>query len=304
MKTSRSVVSRRSLRVLLNGAIDYAGLFPPSALDMATAVRNFRDYRTSHDAWALGRFVVPVASLDEFEEVAASCLPTSASSDPWRLSALAGPDSGADAARVAGFNTRYKGIAIIDSIEGRASTPQDIAGLGGSFDRRTKLFIELPFGADLDQLAGVISEIGARGKVRTGGITPESIPEPDDVARFIGACIRASIAFKATAGLHHAVRGEYPLTYEAGSAKATMFGFVNVLLAAGLAHIGASHAEVSEALQLADRSALVIDDDTLSWGPFALPADAIESARTAFALGFGSCSFVEPLDDLATLLGG
>ena len=47
-----------SLRVLLDHLIDYAGLFPPAALSMQDAVRNYARYREGSDAWALGRFVV------------------------------------------------------------------------------------------------------------------------------------------------------------------------------------------------------------------------------------------------------
>ncbi len=58
----------RSLRVLLEKLIDYAGLFPPAALSMQDAVRNYARYREGEHAWALGRFVVP---KDRVEEVPA-----------------------------------------------------------------------------------------------------------------------------------------------------------------------------------------------------------------------------------------
>jgi len=49
----------RSLRVLLEHLIDYAGLFPPAALSMDEALRNYARYRDGEYAWALGRFIVP-----------------------------------------------------------------------------------------------------------------------------------------------------------------------------------------------------------------------------------------------------
>ena len=49
----------KSLRVLLDRLIDYAGLFPPAGLSMQDAVRNYARYREGDDSWALGRFVVP-----------------------------------------------------------------------------------------------------------------------------------------------------------------------------------------------------------------------------------------------------
>jgi hypothetical protein len=55
----------RSLRALLDHLIDYAGLFPPAALTMQDAVRNYARYRDGEWAWALGRFVVPQARAVE-----------------------------------------------------------------------------------------------------------------------------------------------------------------------------------------------------------------------------------------------
>ena len=55
----------KALRVLLEGLIDYAGLFPPAALTMQDAVRNYARYREGEYAWALGKFVVPKERVDE-----------------------------------------------------------------------------------------------------------------------------------------------------------------------------------------------------------------------------------------------
>ncbi|MFL6248361.1 MAG: hypothetical protein ACJ74H_20215 [Thermoanaerobaculia bacterium] len=54
-----------SLRALLEGLIDYAGLFPPAALSMQDAVRNYARYSEEQYAWALGRFVVPADRAHE-----------------------------------------------------------------------------------------------------------------------------------------------------------------------------------------------------------------------------------------------
>jgi hypothetical protein len=55
----------RSAEALFTGLIDYAGLFPPAALSMSDAVRNYDAYRRGEYAWILGRFVVPVAKMSE-----------------------------------------------------------------------------------------------------------------------------------------------------------------------------------------------------------------------------------------------
>src|SRR5262249_34701273 len=54
-----------SLRALLAGAIDYAGLFPPAQLPLEEAFANYLEYRRSPESWMLGRFVIPAARLAE-----------------------------------------------------------------------------------------------------------------------------------------------------------------------------------------------------------------------------------------------
>src|SRR5689334_18488590 len=56
-----------TLRILLDRLIDYAGLFPPAALDMTAATRNYAAYREGEYAWILGRFVVPAARKSEVD---------------------------------------------------------------------------------------------------------------------------------------------------------------------------------------------------------------------------------------------
>ncbi len=56
-----------SLRALLARLIDYAGLFPPAALDLATALANFERYASSPESWMLSRFVLPATQLDALD---------------------------------------------------------------------------------------------------------------------------------------------------------------------------------------------------------------------------------------------
>src|SRR5262249_53005750 len=54
---------KATLRTLLTGIIDYAGLFPPAKLPMEEAIRNYLRYRQEPESWLLGRFVCPAARL-------------------------------------------------------------------------------------------------------------------------------------------------------------------------------------------------------------------------------------------------
>jgi len=67
---------RHSLRALLEGIIDYAGLFPPSALPLDEAIRNYARYRKDDDSWMLARFICPAGSLKESTPLFAAALST------------------------------------------------------------------------------------------------------------------------------------------------------------------------------------------------------------------------------------
>ena len=56
---------KASLRALLSGVIDYAGLFPPAKLPLDEAIRNYARYRAEPESWMLGRFICPASRLAE-----------------------------------------------------------------------------------------------------------------------------------------------------------------------------------------------------------------------------------------------
>jgi hypothetical protein len=144
----------------------------------------------------------------------------------------------------------------------------------------------------------VLADRGARAKIRMGGVTPEAIPGVDSVAQFLTTCARERVAFKATAGLHHAVRGMHALTDVPGSPRATMHGFLNLFLAAALAYFGADQHAIVRTLAEEDASAFRLDDEVIRWHDHTLITDQVERVRGHFAMSFGSCSFTEPVDDM------
>ena len=149
--------------------------------------------------------------------------------------------------------------------------------------------------APLDQLKDGFA------KVRTGGLTPDSIPSSDHVADFLCQAASRRIPFKATAGLHHPVRSERLLTYAADSPRAIMHGFVNVFLGAAFAWYGMDRASVIDLLNETDPHSFEFLDTAARWRGRSLSIAQIEVSRRDFAHSFGSCSFEEPIADLRDL---
>ena len=50
-------ITDHASHILLEGLVDYAGLYPPAALAMSSAVRQYAQYRAAGSGWMLGRFV-------------------------------------------------------------------------------------------------------------------------------------------------------------------------------------------------------------------------------------------------------
>ena len=293
-----------ALRVLLRGIVDYAGLFPPASLTMSAAIAEYSAHRASPEAWALGRFVLPAARLDEFETSAMKALPREAAQS-WALSALLGSDLEEDIERVERFNARHgdvrSGAVMVDTVELKAHGSRDIMRAGELLDRRFDTYIEIPANDEnTAELVAAMSRTLAKAKLRTGGVTQDAFPSSVQVARFIVTCVRSEVAFKATAGLHHPWRAEYALTYAPDAPRGVMFGFLNVLLATALARSDASLPEIVDALEERDRNALTFDSDGIEWRRRSLSIFELQRARDSL-VSFGSCSFREPVADLRAM---
>ena len=285
---------KHSLHILLNSLIDYAGLFPPSGLDMAKAVGNYAGYRQSPHCWALGRFIVPSARLQEFEQ----CFVPDR--HPWHLSALLGTDPADDLARIAEFNGRHPHTAIVDTLEVKAATPMEITELRRHTPEGLIIYFEISVADDPRPMVQAIHAAHSRAKIRTGGLTEEMFPTGAQIVRFLDACISASVAFKATAGLHHPMRCTRALTYEKDSPVGAMHGFLNVFLASAFLLEGLPVGELESLLADDDPANFQFGDSSITWRSHRVTQARLLESR-ALAASFGSCSFEEPIADLRTL---
>lgn len=285
-----------ALSALLDGLIDYAGLYPPASLAMDEAVRNYAGYRSGPRAAWLGRFVLPASRLDDFLAARRKLDP-----GPWRLSALLGETPEADLERVISFNRAAHAsaspLALVDAIEMKAAAPKDIERFEALAPAGVTAFFEIPI-REPGPFLGALTKGNGRAKLRTGGIAPETIPAAADIARFLAACAAARVPFKATAGLHHPFRSLRPLTYASDAPQATLHGFINVFLAAAFASQGMDAVTLTALLNEESPREFAFGDGQASWRGHTLHTERLRAARRDFALAFGSCSFDEPRQDL------
>lgn len=301
----------QSVRTLTEHLMDYAGLFPPAGLAMSPVVERYAAYLNDPDSAMLGRLVVPASRLDEFETAARGVLPTSAGDEPWRISALLPPagDQTLDDAvdRVVALNRAHEdasaGLVVVDAVELRGDDPAAIDASVGAIPEEMRVFVELPADPDPRGLIAAVKSAEACAKIRCGGVTPDLIPPQRHVARFIHACAASRTPFKATAGLHHPLRSERPLTYDADAPRGVMHGFLNVVLAATCAMHDESLTadDLAVILEATDPGAFGFGETGVVALGHELSREEIAACREHLFLSIGSCSFTEPRDDLRGL---
>ena len=308
------------MRSLLADLIDYAGLFPPAKLDMGPAVETYNRCKMGEHEWMLGRFVVPLARIAEFEKAASPLMPGSFATSgyremadagqPWQLSVLVEPAPDGDISdaldAIEAFNDRHAheraGLATIDMCEIKVADANTVDLIMDQMIEDVFPFFEFPITQDCRGFIASLSGSPAGAKIRTGGVVGNAFPTSDEVTAFLHACVASEVPFKATAGLHHPVRGSFRLTYDKDSLSHAMHGFLNLFIAATLVRFGKVDARTTVAiLKEEDPATFRISEDLLGWKQFLVETAAVAKARETFALSFGSCSFDEPIEDLKKL---
>ena len=298
-----------ALGALLQGILDYAGLFPPAALPMPAAVSHYRRHLEEDTIGMLATFVCPASQLEALAEAAPGA--------DWKLSVLA--TAGAtteetltnldqDIAAIEALSQSGSGF-LPAALELRVpgSLSGDISGLD-TFVQRVeeaisrspkaprKVFYEMSaWSGTFPVLAPEASRLERGVKIRTGGMSRDAFPSPEQIAEFLVAAVHHGIAFKATAGLHHPVR-----RFDA-SVDTHMHGFLNLFCAAAFAYAGYNRSTLVSILSEEDASEFKFSGPNFEWEDNVLDADWLARTRSEFALSFGSCSFIEPVQDLRAL---
>jgi hypothetical protein len=278
---------------LLHRLLDDASLFPPGNLPMPAAVRAHASHATAWYSDLTGPFVCPDTKITELARS------LTAANRPWIDLSLV-VTGGANAVTAATDAVAADARLRLRAVEVPAAKDQNpaeaIADVAAALDRVPLAgaagYIEYPLTAIADPAAAwplleLADQRGYRPKLRTGGTTPEAFPAETTLAGCLAAVAGHRIRFKATAGLHHAVRCTDADT------GIDQHGFLNVLLAVGAVITGAGVGEIAAILGQRDQAAVAA-------AVRALDAETAAQIRWLFT-SFGTCSTKEPVADLVSL---
>ncbi|MEU6644114.1 hypothetical protein ABZ863_16385 [Saccharomonospora sp. NPDC046836] len=260
------------------GLCDDAAVFPPGLAPLHEAVRAYRERQGTWYADLVGPLVLAAADLPRLGSLQAGPLPLSVTL----------PDGPADLPAVVAataslpVDLRSVEVAVPDGTGVSEFLDQLAEAPHGDVD----VYVEVP--RDERRLPLIEAIAGRyRAKLRTGGVRADLYPGEAELADAVAALAAAGVPFKATAGLHHALRNTDP---ETGFEQ---HGFLNLLLATDvLAHGGT---EPDARALLAER-----DGATVAGRVRDLDADRVHRARAAFT-SFGTCSITDPLTELVEL---
>ncbi|NKE55721.1 hypothetical protein FXN61_02345 [Lentzea sp. PSKA42] len=267
---------------LLARLVDDAALFPPGNASMPDAVRGHLDGRVGEWSGVMGLFLCPASRLAELITELIKVKPPK----PIALSLVIDTGLGGVPKAVSIVESRSELLAL-RMVEMPAPSDVDEVWLErvSEFVPEDVIRVVEPRRGGAEWLDGVrrVIEHGSWPKLRCGGLSQENFPSVDEVADFLSVVSGGGVAFKATAGLHRAVRYTDEQNF-------THHGFLNLLVATARSLSGR---DVREALASTDAEALTAEAKALS-------DQAAHAVRGVFA-SYGSCSLSEPVADLEGL---
>jgi hypothetical protein len=269
---------------LLAGLCDDAALFPPGNLPLVEAVPAHVEHLASGHRGLVGPFVVSAADVP-----ALGALLGSAEAGSFEVAVTVPEPSGLAAALSAAAGVpQVRVVAVEVAVPIGVDPAQVVPDLDSAVTDRRDLeaYVELPRDDRRPALLAALAATRYHAKLRTGGVRADLYPDEDELAAAVLACVTAGVAFKATAGLHHAVRNTDPTTgFE-------QHGFLNLLAAVDAAQRGADHGEVAALLAQRDAAAVAARVAALD-GRAGPVRDAFHS--------FGTCSIDDPRTELTAL---
>ncbi|WP_166138300.1 hypothetical protein [Nocardioides ochotonae] len=271
---------------LLRGLCDDAAIFPPGNLPLELAVPAHLEHLGSAHASLVGPFIVSAARLDDLDGLLAG-QPAGSFGIALTVATLADlVPALADADAIPAV--RVEGVEVALAPDTAADAVVPLLDRALAQHAGVTVFLEVPRDARRPDVVAALAGTPYLAKLRTGGVRADLYPDEAELAEAVVATARAGVPFKATAGLHHAIRNTDPDTgFE-------QHGFVNLIAAVDAALDGADVAEVERLLAERDGTTLAT-----------FLRDAIDDAaatrlRRQFR-SFGTCSILEPVEELAGL---
>lgn len=278
-----------AIESLVAGLFDYAGLYPPAGLDMLSAANNYRTYNSGSHRTALGRFIVNLDRVGELRAVAG------ASFSQMELSVIATENTD-----WASLTDLIHSGAPVDTVEIKCSSAAEIERIANKIPSQLTAYFEIGIDAERSAIKAIAAS-GVRAKIRMGGVIESAFPDIPAVVKVLETLAELRLPFKATAGLHHPVRSQRPLTYQPQSPKGTMHGFINLFCAAALLYFGGHRMQAETILKEEDPLAWRMSSDAIAWRDRSWSVSQIDEIRSRFLISIGSCSFEEPIHDLESL---
>ncbi len=260
---------------LFEALIDDAAMFPPGNAIAAEAVTAHREYRTSWFAAMIGPLVVEDRRLAEVGRAAGD--------QPVEVSVVNTSGAGGIVSLAQRQIPQVKIVAVesaLRDLDDLVSNAARVASAAGALDESVRVFVEIPFAPGWERAVEEVEAAGLLGKIRTGGVDLSLIPTARQLARQLSVLIEADLAFKATAGLHHA----WP--------HSPQHGFANVLVAVEALVEGASEDDAAELLTINDPERLIKTIGAWSDGQS-------RRIRRRFR-SFGCCGVLDPVNDLVS----
>ncbi|WP_020576084.1 hypothetical protein [Actinopolymorpha alba] len=299
-----STASRRGIPAHLSGLVDDAAMFPPSSTPLDEALAAHVEHQSGWYADLVGPFLCPDLKLPDLAGALGSLAGHSPDATPLPVGLIVTGGAGAigPALTWAGRDERIRLAGVEIALRDEPDLARNVARIALAFDAAgldedVPAAIEIPRTEGWQGALDALAETGHRAKLRTGGVSADAFPTEREVAAFILACLDREVAFKCTAGLHHAVRTTAPGDGPGGSTTADQpleqHGFLNILLATRRALDGAGAGALVQVL--AERDTAAVSDQVRACGPAGLA-----SSRRWFT-SFGSCSVSLPLDGLLRL---
>jgi hypothetical protein len=271
---------------LLARLIDDAALFPPGSATVPDAVRLHLEGRQSDFADVVGLFLCPASRLPELITELIKVKPAR----PVELSLVIDTGLGGVPKALSIVESRAELLAL-RMVEMPAPSDVDEQWLErvSEFVPEDVIRVIEPRRGGAGWLDGIqkVIEHGSWPKIRCGGVSEQNFPSVEEVAGFLAVINAGAASFKATAGLHNAVR------HTASETGFTHHGFLNLLMATSRLLAGADQSDVHDALRSTDGAALAAEARNLT------EHEAL-SVRGVFA-SYGSCSLTDPVADLEEL---